>query len=156
MAWPTKFLADYLSGKGAEYLGRDMYDRAICAKMGGTTFYFAAVSETASTYADKATLRVRVPEFARSGDKIRLSVWMRQATSGTGSFRVRETAGPVNGTDATSTSSTDAIKTSEITIPDNTWAGALKTFAVQLKTAGAGTCHARGTNCAANFQVVPA
>ncbi len=156
MTWPTKSLPDYLSGKGAEQAGRDMYDRAICAKEAGTTFYFAAVTETASTYADKATLRVRVPEYARSGDKIRLTVWMSQAGGGTGSYRVRETGGPTNGTDATTTSTTAALKSSDITIPDNTWAGVVKTFAIQLKTSGSGTCHANGEQIMANWQVIPA
>jgi len=156
MAWPTTTIADYLSGTGAKVLGRDMYDRAVAAKGAGSSFWFAAVTETGSSYVDKATLRWRVPEYSRSGDKIRLTIWGKQTGGGTGSYRARETGAPTNGTEVSTTTSADALMTSEITIPDNTWAGVVKTFAVQLKTAGAGTMNGRGTNLMASLMVLPA
>lgn len=151
MAWPASVSGDFLSGSSAETRGQDLYDRALCAKGGGTTFWFAEVTETGTSYLDKATLEVRLPECIRSGDTIQLTVRGVQAGGGVGNYRARETGDPVNGSEQTLAGAL-ASSTSEITVPDDSWAGQIMSIAVQLKTNGSGTATADGVNIMANLR----
>jgi hypothetical protein len=152
MAWPSLTSGDVLSGKGAKTVGASLYARAREAIGGGTTYYFAAVTETGSSYADKAVMQVRIPESVRSGDLIQLTVRAYQSGGGVGNYLAREVDGPTVGTEQTLGSTAGAISTSVITVPDNTWAGATKQIAVQLKTNGTGTANADGLQLIGNLR----
>jgi hypothetical protein len=141
MTWPTSDSGDFLSGKPAKTGGRDLWDRARLAMQSGTTYYFAEVTHTTGAYADKVTYQVRIPEGVRSGDKIQLTILGYYSGAGSGNYRARETGTPVNGTEQ-ALGGSYAVETSEITIPDNTWAGTVKNIAVQLETITSGTSYA--------------
>lgn len=152
MAWPTTTAGDTLSGKDALVLGQDLYDRAMCAKGGGATWYFAEASSAVEAYTDVATCYVRCPETLRTADLVQITVVAHDNCAAVCYYMARETGGPVTGTEQ-ETAAADAISTSEIVVPDNTWAGAVKTFAVQVKRgAAAGTVYAKGDTLFGNVR----
>jgi hypothetical protein len=135
--WPTRTSETVLSGADADTLGQDLYDRDECVKEGPIAgIYVADQSVSSSSHADLVTFTLRVPVWVRSGDKIRMRIKARKNTSGTGYFRLRETGVPTNGTEASVASTSYAVVASDVTVPDNTWAGVVKTFAVQARTDG--------------------
>jgi hypothetical protein len=151
MAWPSSDSGDFLSGAQALTRGQDLYDRLMCAKGGGSTFYSSPRTETGSSFADKDSYFVRLPECLRSGDLIQLTILGYQSGGGTGTYRAREVDGPTNGTEQVLTAS-ETDETSEITVPDDSWAGVVKEIAIQLKTDGTGTANSRCEEIMANLR----
>lgn len=135
--WPTRTPYQVLSGAQATALGRDLYDRADVIKGKPFGFPVPLVSTAAGALTTVLTRAIRVPNFARGGDKLRLSAYVACSGGGTASFRWIDSGG-TNGTTATTASSTGALLASDITIPDDTWAGTVRTFSVQ-GAASAGT-----------------
>jgi len=124
-----------LSGRGAKTLGLLLWDRLHCLMTHGVTLSFGSVSTISASWVSGASVTWLVPKYARSGMKIRVYANLRRtAGTGTVSYRARETGVPTNGTEQTSTSSSDNWVSSDITIPSNTWAGSKKTFDLQGKT----------------------
>lgn len=144
MAWPSSSSGDFLSGADAETRGQDLYDRVICAKQSGSTAYFAEASETGTSYVTKASFDYRVPVYARSGDLIQVTIVGYYSGAASGEYRAIETGVPTNGSEQTLNSGVYAASTSEITIPDNTWAATVKTIAMQAKVTTSGTAYIAG------------
>lgn len=140
MAWPALTADDVRSGAGAKTLGRDLYDREAIAVTRRTTWYFTEVNFT-TTLADVNTQAWRVPPWALTGAVIKIIVRAKRAgaVSGNASFRLRETGGPTNGTTiVTALTTSYAYYELDLTVPDGTWASALKTLAVQAQRPASG------------------
>ena len=155
MSWPTMTSGDVLSGAGAETRGADLFNRARICAAGGSTWYFAEVTESGASATDKVTWEIYIPDCVRSGDGIAVAAITDQGGGGEGYYRVRETGVPTNG-DTQTLGAAPAAQTSTITVPDNTWAGTVKTIAVQLWTNGTGTASARADYIIGNVRFVAA
>lgn len=137
--WPTFTSENILSGKGAETTGQAIFDIQSCVKGKGSSFWFADVTTTSTTYETKATFEYLVPPYADSGDIIQWTIRGKTSDAAkTLTYQASESAG-TNGTEITSTSTTNENMTSEITIPDGTWAGTVKTFYIKAKITSGGT-----------------
>lgn len=151
--WPTRTAESVLSGDAAKVLGRDLYDRDQCLKQAGSTLYFVAGSSSAAGWTTLKTHGIRYPNFLRSGELVRVTLWLRHATGGANiaHFRIQDSGAVVNGSDETTTSTTFVLKTSTLTVPDNTWAGAYKTLNIQFWT-NAGTLYFKADELCANLR----
>lgn len=130
--WPTRKIDSALAGDPALVLGRDLFDRDQCVKAAGSTQYFSGGTSVAAGWTTVRTFGIRYPNFFRSGELVRLTMWVSSSAGGTAHFRVQDSGAVVNGTDVTTTSATLTLLTSAMTAPDNTWAGAYKTVNVQV------------------------
>ena len=133
MAWPTRKSSEGQSGDPIKEFGQDCWDRDQCLKALCGLLYISSTSTTGTTEATVTTVKVRLPNFARSGDKLRLAMLV-STTSGTASYRVQDNATSTNGNVVTTSSTTRTGLESYLTIPDNTWAGTVRTLNIRLWT----------------------
>lgn len=139
-SWPSMTSESLLSGEGACTTGQNLYDIQQVVKGKGSTHYFADWNSTDTSYATASTLEVRCPDYLRSGETISYTLRVKTTTGKTATFQFSESGG-TGGSEVTSTSTTYETKTSEITVPDDTWAGAVKTFYVKGKVTTGGTIY---------------
>lgn len=156
--YPTQTVDDLLSGAGAQYFGQDEYDAGEVLKSRGMSNPFADASNSAASFTTLtgSTRTVRLPNYVRGGDMIRLYFWLRHTIDGNAAYaRFCETG--VNGTTASVTgagSATLQLKYSDVAVPDDTWAGVRKTFRIEAYRATAGAVHVTTTRLVGPFRVV--
>ena len=138
MAWPTRVSTEGQSGDGIKEFGQDCWDRDQCLKSLCGLLYFSG-STTSGSEGTVTTAKVRLPNFARANDKLRVAALVR-TTSGMASYRIQDNATSTNGNVVTTTSTTDTGIESYLTIPDDTWAGTTRTINIRLWTT-AGTAY---------------
>ena len=141
MAWPSLAASDTLSGAGAKTVCDGFYDRTQAAAHRSTTWYFAEVDMTLSL-ATKDTQRVRVPAWCLSGAVLTLRVRTRTTSAGSATFQLNETDTATAGTpQVIALNANWTYEDVPLTVPDDTWAGTLKTFEIkgQRPAAGADT-----------------
>lgn len=139
-AWPTFTSESILSGEGVCTTGQALFDIQSNLKGRGSNHYFADWSSTGTTYGTAATLEIRCPDYLAEGDTLQYSLRIKTTTGNTATFQFVESTG-TNGTEVTSTSTSYEIKTSEIAVPDGTWAGTVKTFYLKGKVTSGGTIY---------------
>lgn len=152
MTWPTRKAGDCQSGDGIKELGQDCWDRdqAGSKAWSGLT-YVPETTTTGTTEATVATVKVRLPEYARSGDKLHLALLVK-TTAGTASYRLQDNATSTNGDVVTTGSTTYTGLNSKLTIPDDTWAGTTRTLNVRLWTT-TGTASVTGQYMLQNLRI---
>lgn len=149
-----------LSGSPVARLGQVIFDRLRIQSSRPTSWRIPTNSTSSSSFVTIATLFVRVPEFARPGDKLRTTVFLRNTQSGsTAYFRIREAGEPTNGSEV-SAGDVYAAVSSEVTIPAGGWSRSIKKLEAQIRTDGTGTAAATTDGTLeimlCNFAVVPA
>jgi hypothetical protein len=154
--WPTRTVDGTLSGDGAKVLGRDLWDRDQCVKQAGSTQYVTPDKTTTSTTLWGATLftfGIRYPNFIRSGELVRLTLWMKNSVGGTSvaHFRIADVASSTFGTDASTNSTTLTLCTSALTVPDG-WYGTYRTITVQGYNVTGGTLTVSTEKLCANLR----
>ena len=137
--WPTRAADSVLSGEGAETLLLALYQRLMCIMRRGTTVGFGDATDAGGSYSPGTSVTVTVPGYVRSGMKIKIWAKGTRTAGTTAYYRAAETGGPTNGTEQSTTSTVGEWLASEITVPDNTWADADKTFELQAKGDGSST-----------------
>jgi hypothetical protein len=147
MAWPTAWTAaDYLSREGADTessvtILQALYDRDIEIGHKRTTWY-GGQSNMTTTLADTHTADIRFPDNALQNTEVKLIFQAQRdgGVSGNASFRLRETGVPTNGTTLTTalTTSWAGYEVVGLTVPDDTWAGTVKTLALQAQRPASG------------------
>lgn len=152
--WPTKSPQDYLSGAYARTMGRDIFDRQQVIKSQGWTIGFGSNSGVTNSYVTVLTFYVRIPNFCRGGELLRISADLSHGTIGNTAYMRIADSGGTNGTDATVMGTTPTLVSSDITVPDDTWAGTVRTFYVQLKNGGAGTAYCSANALIGNMRVI--
>lgn len=158
MAWGTKTTEDYLSGVGAETGGLEFYNRDLIVANTRTTWGWEAEQTIATGgLADISTRTVRLPSWFLTGAeiKLRFRAWSLSGV-GTYEFRIRETGVPRNGTTLaafTLTATATAYEVVGLTAPDDTWAGTLKTLALQANEVTTGTGYVNLEDLALNLQL---
>lgn len=160
--WPTRTPYEALSGAQAKTLGQDMFDRGEITR--GKPVNFPVVAVTTASGAEVSlltpnTFAIRVPQHAKTGDLLRITIYGKCSGGGTAWFYWRETAGPTAGTQVSTASATGARLTSDITIPSDSWAGTVRTFEFRgwRTTAGTATYFTDDSQNAAligNVQVI--
>lgn len=144
MAWPTRLATEGQSGDPLKEFGQDCWDRDQCLKAFCGLAYVPTTTTTGTTEATVATVKVRLPGFARSGDKLRLALLVG-TSAGTASYRVQDNATSTNGNVVTTSSASITGLDSYLTIPDDTWASTTRTLNVRLwTTSGTATVTAAG------------
>lgn len=151
MAWPTRVSTEGQSGDGLKELGQDCWDRDQCLKALCGLAYVALTTTTGTSEATVATVKVRLPNFARSGDKLRLAMRVK-TTAGTASYRVQDNASSTNGNIVTTASTAYVGLESYLTIPDDTWAGTTRTLNIRLWTTS-GTATVSGAEMLQNLRI---
>ncbi len=129
--WPTENADEVLSGELVKSHGLVFWDMNQCLQFRGQTLDLGDASSSTISYVAGTSDTYRVPPNARSGMKIRITAKCTRTGGSEAYYRAAETGGPTLGSIQTTTSTTGEWLTSEITIPDNTWAEAEKTFELQ-------------------------
>lgn len=149
MAWGTATAADYLSGEGAktgavEFYNRDLELTEIATGWG----WEAEATTTSATWATMSTRTIMLPEWFLTGAEIKLRFRCWEAVGATtASARLTETGTPRSGSTTNmgtlGTASGPAAATftvTGLTAPDDTWAGTIKTFDLEMqRDSGTGT-----------------
>jgi hypothetical protein len=137
MAWPALTTSETLSGAGAKTVGASIHLRQHATSLRYTTWYFVEYTVTVP-YAAAHTLVYRVPPWMLTGAVISVTVLLK-ATSGTITLRLDETDTATSGTETAHVPTTSyGPFTQTLSVPDDTWAGTLKTLELQAKFAGGG------------------
>ena len=149
MAWGTATADDFLSGVGAKTGGVEFYNRDLeLTDLAASWGWEAEASSSSTSWATMSTRTIMVPEWFLSGAEMKLR--FRAYLTGTATFsgRITETGTPRSGTTIALTALTttptgpDAgvFQVSGLTAPDDTWAGALKTFDLEfIRDTGTGS-----------------
>ena len=146
MAWPTMVTGDVLSGKGAETIGQNLFDRDLILTERRTSWVSPTEYSMTVTLADVGETKVvRLPPFCISGANIKL-MFKAKVDSGSGAsatFRLRETGGPTNGTSLVTALTASYIPYEVVLpVPDGTWVNVVKTLALQAQRPNGGEIDA--------------
>ena len=135
--WPSTQANALLSGQGVEAEGRDIFDRLAKSFQIGGTMKFSG-SQGAASWATVDTIYVRAPEAILSGWKLVVGA---NVTSGT-QFRA-----VVNGVTTGTATASGGVGESEVTAPDDTWAGTTLEVAIQCNASDVDTVGLIGNIC---------
>lgn len=146
--WPARRVDGALAGDGAFVLGRDLFDRDQCVKQAGSTQNAGTDKTTTATTAWSATLfsfGIRYPNFLRSGETVRLTLWVKNSAGILSHFRIADVATSTFGSNAETLNSAFTLCTSTMTVPDG-WYGSFRTITVQgyVTSASTGTFSTNG------------
>ena len=151
MAWPTINSEDYLSGEGADSEGgvsflQALWDRDVVIASRGVQWEMGSTTHTAATLTSVYVKRVRIPDWCMANDTITLTIQAKHNAGGvTGTYQLDETDTATSGSSGT-LSLTTALQSKSITltVPDNTWAGTMKTLDLTASVpSGTGTIDCR-------------
>lgn len=142
MAWGTKTTADFLSGQGAKTGGVEFYNRDLVLSELATGWgWEAEAATTSASFVTVSTRTIRLPDWFLSGAEMKARARFYSTLGATvGSARITETGTPRSGTTlslgtlgTTAGPGALAVELSGLTAPDDTWAGVLKTFDIELR-----------------------